>query len=66
MLVFISMKIDYLIINNDLWKKHDMDLIEQKEVLVGRFHILFQKIGLSVSPQAVSDKYQECLSENVF
>lgn len=57
---------DYLIINNDLWKKHDLGILQQREVLVGRFDILFHKMGVSVSPQVVSDKYQECLSETAF
>ena len=56
----------YMDINNNLWKQHDSGIIEQKEVLVNRFDMLFEKIKISASPQAVSAKYQEFLSETAF
>ncbi|MCM1174050.1 MAG: YjjG family noncanonical pyrimidine nucleotidase [Blautia sp.] len=57
----------YAAINDEHWKRMERGEITKQEVLLGRFLVLFEKLGIAeIAPEAFGEIYQEALGDVFF
>ena len=55
---------DFRKINNSLWEKLERGEIKKEVILTKRFEILFEKYGITLSPEEFNDVYKDFLSQS--
>lgn len=56
----------YSAINDLHWKRLERKEITRQEVLVGRFNMLFNELGVSYSGEKANEIYKKCLGNQSF
>lgn len=57
----------YAAINDEHWKRMERGEITKEEVLLGRFIVLFERLGITeISPEVFGETYQEALGDVFF